>query len=310
MRMLVLGAGALGAVFGGRAIERGLDVTFLVRPRRAEQLARDGLVVESPAGDIRRSVATAAVAGPGFDAVLLTAKAYDLDSAIDTIRPAVEAGAAVLPVLNGLSHMDRLNAAFGRERVWGGMARIVAGMTPDGVVRQTGELSELVFGEQDGRMGGRAAVLAAALGRGRGLEAIAVPDILQRMWDKLVIIGTLAGATVLFRAAIGDIVRAGGRDLALAMLEGNAAVAAANGHAVSADVRPFVERAFADERSAAITSLLRDVERGGPNEADHILGFLVEGARRAGIPHELQRAALLHARAQDQRRLREAGGLA
>lgn len=310
MRILVLGAGALGAIFGGRGLERGLDVTFLVRPRRAEQLARDGLVVESPAGDIRQHVVTVTEAGGDHDVVLLTAKSYDLDSAITAIRPAVEAGAAVLPVLNGLSHMEQLNNAFGRDRVWGGMARIVAGLTPEGVVRQTGAMSELVFGEQDGRMDGRAAALAEALGRGPGLDAVAVPDILQRMWDKLVIIGTLAGATVLFRAAIGDIVRAGGAELALALMEGNATVAAAHGHPPSADVRLAIERSLSDPRNPAISSLLRDLERGGPNEADHILGFLVEGARRFGIRHDLARAALLHVKAQEQRRLREGGGLA
>lgn len=307
MRLLVLGAGALGAIFGGRAMERGLDVTFLVRPRRAEQLARDGLVVESPAGDIRRPVATVTEAGPGFDAVLLTAKAYDLDSAMAAIRPAVEAGACVLPVLNGLSHMDRLNAAFGPERVWGGMARIVAGLSPDGVVRQTGKMSELVFGEQDGRMDGRAAALAQALGKGPGLDALAVPDIMQRMWDKLVTIGTLAGATVLFRAALGDIARAGGLDLELEMLAGNEAVAAAEGHPVSPDVRPFLERGLADRNNLSVSSLLRDLERGGPNEADDILGFLVDRAAKAGIPHPLLRAALVHVKAQEQRRQREAG---
>jgi ketopantoate reductase len=115
----------------------------------------------------------------------------------------------VLPVLNGLSHMNRLNDAFGRDRVWGGMARIVAGLTPEGVVRQTGAMTELVFGEQDDRMDGHAAALAEALGRGPALESVVVPDILQRMWDKLVIIGTLAGATVLLRSAVGDIVRPG-----------------------------------------------------------------------------------------------------
>jgi len=96
MRMLVLGAGALGGYFGGRAREAGLDVAFLVRPRRAAQLARDGLRVDSPLGDIARHVTTVDQAGPGFDAVLLSCKAYDLQDAIAAIRPAVEAGARVL----------------------------------------------------------------------------------------------------------------------------------------------------------------------------------------------------------------------
>jgi 2-dehydropantoate 2-reductase len=305
MRMLVLGAGALGGYFGGRALERGLDVTFLVRPRRAEQLARDGLLVESPAGDIRRPVATVERAGPGHDVVLLTAKAYDLDDAIEAIRPAVEGGAAVLPILNGMAHLDRLNAEFGRGRVWGGLARIVATLTPDGVVRHAQEWSEIACGEQDGRMDGKAAAFAAALGEGPGLKVQAVPDILGAMWEKMVFIATLAGATVLFRAAVGDIVRAGGAPLLLDLLERNEAVAAAMGHPPGEGARAVARRVMADADSPVTASLLRDLEAGGRTEADHILGFMADAAARAGIPSDLQRAAWLHAKAQEQRRARE-----
>lgn len=310
MRVLVLGAGALGGYFGGRALERGVDVTFLVRPRRAEQLARDGLVVESKFGEIRRPVPTVATAGPGYDAVLLTAKAYDLDSAIAAIRPAVEAGASVLPVLNGMSHMDRLNEAFGKERVWGGMAQISATLTPDGVIRQVQDWCNVVFGEQDGRMDGRAAELAAAMGRGPGMNAVAVPDIMQRMWDKLAFISTLAGATVLFRAAVGDIVRAGGGKLLETLLERNVAVAAANGFPIRDEVLAPYRKSISDPNSPVTASLLKDLEAGGPNEADHILGYIADAAERAGLPAELQRAAWLHAKAQGERRRREGGGLA
>lgn len=305
MRILVLGAGALGGYFGGRALERGLDVAFLVRPRRAEQLARDGLVVESAFGEIRRPVTTLAAAGPGFDVVLLAAKAYDLDSAIAAIRPAVEAGAVVLPVLNGIRHMERLNAAFGAGRVWGGLAQISASLGPDGTIRQSGRWCSLVWGEQDGRMDGRAARLAALLGRGPGLECSLVPDIARRMWEKLVFIATLAGATVLFRAAVGDILRAGGGPLMEAMLARNAAAAAARGHRCSEAALAAARAALGDRESAITASLLKDLEAGGPNEADEILGFMAELAREAGVPDELQRAAWVHARAQAERRRRE-----
>ena len=302
MRMLILGAGALGGYYGGRALERGVDVAFLVRPKRAEQLARDGLVVESPAGDIRRPVQTLSEATPGFDAVLLTAKAYDLDSAIAAIRPAVEGGAAVLPVLNGMSHMDRLNEAFGRDRVWGGLARIVATLAPGGTVRHSNDWADLVFGEQDGRMDGKAAQLAAALGSGPGLKTAAVPDILGRMWEKMVFIATLAGATVLFRAAMGDILRAGGGELVMSLLERNEAVAAAMGYPPSEQAKAAARKVMQDKSSTVTASLLRDLEGGGRTEADHILGFMAEAARKAGIPDELQRAAWVHARAQEERR--------
>ncbi len=302
MRILVLGAGALGGYFGGRALEKGLDVTFLVRPRRAEQLARDGLVVESGFGTIRRPVKTVAAAGPGHDVVLLTAKAYDLDSAIAAIRPAVEAGAAVLPVLNGMQHMDRLTAEFGAGRVWGGLAQISASLGADGTIRQTGRWCSLVWGEQDGRMDGRAAELAGLLGRQPGFECSLVPDIAQRMWEKMVFIATLAGATVLFRAAVGDIQRAGGGALMEAMLERNAAAAASRGHRPSEAALKAARVSIGDRESVITASLLKDLEAGGPNEADQILGFMADLAKAAGVPDELQRAAWVHAKAQAERR--------
>ena len=302
MRMLVLGAGALGGYFGGRALEAGLDVAFLVRPRRAAQLARDGLVVRSPLGDISRPVTTLDQAGPGFDVVLLSCKAYDLDDAIRAIAPAVEGGARVLPILNGLAHLDRLNAAFGADRVWGGVAKCQATLTAEGVVRHLGDWRWLTFGEQDGRMDGRAAACAAALGEGPGLEAAAVPDIARRMWEKLVHLGTVAAGTVLMRASVGEIVRAGGRDFLLTLLDRNAAIAAAHGHPVDDTFMESYRALFSDPGSRYTASLMRDVEGGGRSEADHILLWLADAARRAGVPDEIHRAAWLHAKAQEQRR--------
>ncbi|MGG5820613.1 2-dehydropantoate 2-reductase [Falsiroseomonas sp. HW251] len=302
MRLLVLGAGALGGYFGGRALERGLDATFLVRPRRAEQLARDGLRVESPLGDIARPVTTTDRAGPGFDVVLLTCKAYDLDDALAAIRAAVEAGAAVLPILNGMAHLDRLNAAFGRERVWGGLAKCAATLTKDGVVKHLGDWHWLIFGEQDGRMDGRAAALAAALGTSKGLEAEAVPDIQRRMWEKLVHLGTVAAGTVLMRANVGEIVRAGGRDFLVTILERNAAIAAANGHAMTPAFMEGYRAMFSDPDSPYTASMLRDLESGGRTEAEHILAWLAEAARQAGVDDGIHAMAVLHARAYDQRR--------
>jgi 2-dehydropantoate 2-reductase len=313
MRMLVLGAGALGGYFGGRALERGLDVTFLVRPGRAAALARDGLRVRSTYGDIARHVATTAQAGSGFDVVLLSCKAYDLDSAIAAIRPAVETGASVLPILNGIAHIATLNAAFGAQRVWGGLAKCAATLEADGTVRHLNDWHWLTFGpqnggQQDGAMDGRAADLAKALGSAPGLVAQAVPDIERRMWEKLVHLGTVAAGTVLMRASVGEIVRAGGTDFLLSLLDTNAAIAAAHGHAMDEAFLGTYRALFSDPASAYTASMLRDLEAGGRTEADHILGFLCDAARAEGIPEDLLRLAHLHARAYDQRR--DAGRLA
>ena len=159
MRILVLGAGALGGYFGGRLAEAGGDVTFLVRPKRAMQLAERGLVLESQFGNATLRVNTVGEAGPGYDLVLLTCKAYDLDAAIEAIRPAMQEGTAVLPVLNGLSHVDTLTKAFGAENVLGGLAKIQATMAADGTVKQLNDWRWLTFGELDGRMSGRVLAL-------------------------------------------------------------------------------------------------------------------------------------------------------
>ena len=140
MRILVLGAGAVGGYFGGRLAQKGTDVSFLVRPKRAEALARDGLRIASRFGDSRQQVAcvTQDQLQPHYDVIVLTAKAYDLSGAIDAIAPAMggkdDARGVVLPLLNGIAHMELLDRRFGRKRVLGGVAYIAATLAPDGEI--------------------------------------------------------------------------------------------------------------------------------------------------------------------------------
>ena len=132
MKLLVLGAGAIGGYFGGRLVESGADVTFLVRPDRRAQLELEGLRIESALGNMSRPVRTALAdsVAPDYDVVLLTCKAYDLDSAIEAIAPAVGANTTVVPLLNGMRHIDVLAAKFGEAKVVGGLARVGVAMSP------------------------------------------------------------------------------------------------------------------------------------------------------------------------------------
>src|SRR5687767_6804742 len=142
MKILVLGAGGIGGYFGGRLLEGGADVTFLVRPRRRTQLQQDGLRVESPLGDIRLPARTVTddELRPGYDVVLLTCKAYDIDSAMASVAPVVDRTCAILPLLNGLAHFDRLDARFGPDRIVGGTCSINVTLRSDGVVQHNGQL--------------------------------------------------------------------------------------------------------------------------------------------------------------------------
>ena len=152
MRVLVVGAGALGGYFGGRLAEAGRDVTFLVRPRRAEQIARHGLRIESPHGnaDLRPRTVLAGAWTGNIDLVLLAVKAYSLDAAMDDLAPAVGPGRDHPPVLNGMRHLDALASRFGQERVLGGVAQIPATLGPEGRSVTSSEIHNLAFGELHG----------------------------------------------------------------------------------------------------------------------------------------------------------------
>src|ERR1700754_3294181 len=127
MRILVVGAGAIGGYFGGKLLHAGKDVTFLVRPRRAQELATAGLVIKSPHGDLTLKNPPTVQADSikdKFDVVLLSCKAFDLDDAITSFAPAVGPQTAVIPMLNGMLHLDTLDKKFGRDRILGGLCAI------------------------------------------------------------------------------------------------------------------------------------------------------------------------------------------
>ena len=161
MRILVVGAGALGGYFGGCLVRAGRDVTFLVRPQRAAQLARDGLRIRSPHGDFDlpvRTVLAGAVHGKS-DLILVAVKSYSLAEAADQLAPAVGPATAVLPVINGMRHVDSLREKFGTDRVLGGTALISATLDADGHVVQLLPGHDLVFGELSGGLSDRIGAL-------------------------------------------------------------------------------------------------------------------------------------------------------
>ncbi|MBV9734983.1 MAG: 2-dehydropantoate 2-reductase [Acidisphaera sp.] len=310
MRILVVGAGAIGGYFGGRLLQAGRDVTFLVRARRATELARTGLAIRSHLGDadLRAPVLSEEALAEPFDLVLLGCKAYDLDAAMISFARAVGPGTAILPVLNGMRHMDVLAERFGDGRVLGGQCVISAALDPEGRILHLNEAHTLTFGEPDGAQTPRIAAITAALS-GAGFDAERSETILQAMWEKWVFIATLAGVTCLMRGAIGDVVAAGAGDLATALFDECAAIAAAQGFAPRPAFRKRMRPAFAAPGSPMTASMLRDVERGAPVEADHILGDLLG---RAASPEDqpLLRIALAHLKSYEARRTREnaAGG--
>jgi 2-dehydropantoate 2-reductase len=304
MRILVVGAGAIGGYFGARLAAAGRDVTFLVRPKRAEQLA-SGLFVRSPKGDVKiaaPNIVTEATLREPFDLVLLSCKSYDLDSAMASLARAVAPATMVLPMLNGESHIDTLKKRFGAAAVLGGQCQISSTLDAQGHVIHLNEMQLLGFGELDGTRSARIEAVNENLS-GAKFEAQLSTRILQDMWEKWMFIATLAGITCLMRAALGDIAAAGGTDIALALFEECSAIAAKNGYAPHPVIGERVRKMLTAPGSTLTASMLRDVESHGKTEHEHVLGDLF--ARGQGTRAPVLEICLAHMRAYEARRLRE-----
>ncbi|MGO4871584.1 MAG: 2-dehydropantoate 2-reductase [Roseiarcus sp.] len=308
MRFLVVGAGAIGGYFGGRLLEAGRDVTFLVRPRRAAELARAGLTIRSRFGDVALPNPPRLLAhelNAPFDAVLLSCKAYDLEGGMDSFTAAVGPDTAIVPLLNGMRHLEALDKRFGRDRALGGWCTISATLDAEGRVIHLNEIHTLRFGERDGARSPRAEAIATAFA-GAKFDGGLSETIVQEMWEKWTFIAAAAGITCLMRATVGDIVAAGAADLATALLDECTAVAARQGFPPRPEFRERIRSMLAAPGSPLAASMLRDIERGAPTEADHILGDLLRRAEAAGgDPAPLLRTAYAHLRAYEARRARE-----
>ena len=304
MKLLVLGAGGVGGYFGGRLAAAGADVTFLVRPGRREQLRRDGLRVTSLRGDISMPVqtVTADELKPGYDFVFLTCKAYDFDSAADAITPAMNGTCAVIPMLNGMSHLDRLDERFGAAQVMGGACLVNVSMRPDGVIQHLDMVQKLIFGERDRTKSARAQRFADALAKSI-IDWELADDIVQSMWEKAVMLTTIAVSTVLFRANVGEILIApGGKAAMLRTLDANVAVATHEGHPPRPASVEFSHAVLTNTESRMTASMLRDLEAGGAVESDHIVGFMLDCARRHGIDDTMLSLAFTHLKSYEARR--------
>ncbi len=296
MRLLVVGAGSTGGYFGGRLVQAGRDVTFLVRPRRAAQLRAGGLRIVSPHGDTTlapKLVTAGEIAGP-YDAVLLTVKAFALEAALADMAPAVGPETMILPVLNGMKHVDFLTERFGARAVVGCVCKIAATIDEAGRIVQLAKFQELAYGEMDGAPSARTEALDRFM-HGAGFDVRLSPAIAREMWEKWVLLAAMGGITCLMRGTIGEIEAApGGADFAEHFLDEVVSVVNAVGEKPSEGFLAIARAMLTAKGSGQASSMYRDLQQGSPVEADHIVGDLLARGRAAGIATPLLAASYTH----------------
>lgn len=309
MKVLILGAGAVGGYFGGRLVQAGGDVTFLVRPQRAQKLAQAGILIKSPLGDANipvRTVLQEAVR-PDYDLVILSCKAYDLEASIAAIDGAMGPDTMLLPLLNGMAQLAKLEQAFGAARVLGGTCYIASTLDAAGAIHHMSKFQGITCGLRAGNHAHAERLLqelAQNFAR-TSVEYKISADIEQDMWEKYVLLASLAAMTCLMRASVGEILAAqDGAALMEEALATCAATAGAAGHAPRAESLERTRSMLFARGSAFTASMLRDLEAGGRVEADHIVGDMLRRARAAGVDARLLAAAFCHLQAYEARRHR------
>lgn len=298
MRILIVGAGAVGGYFGGRLAQAGRDVTFLVRPSRAKQLRQDGLRIISPHGDavLTPKLITATEIDTPYDLVFLSVKAYVLEAAMHDFAAAVGPETMILPVLNGMRHVDLLTKRFGEHPIIGGVCLVATEIDDKGCIVQLADMQQLAYGERNGETTPRLQSLDATL-QGAGFDARFSKDITQAMWEKWVQLASLGAITCLMRGTIGEVVAApGGAELSLKAVDESAAAATACGHKPSEAILSRHAAAMTAPGSPLTSSMYRDLRKGAPVEVDQILGDFIERGSARGVATPLLKAAFVNLR--------------
>ncbi|QVJ02862.1 ketopantoate reductase family protein [Nocardiopsis eucommiae] len=297
MKILVVGAGAVGGYFGGRLVQAGRDVDFLVRPARAALLAEHGLNITSVEGHTENTTVrpvTKDQLTDAYDLILLSVKSYGLEDAVEDLAPAVGPGTVVVPFLNGMRHLDVLVERFGEDHVYGGVCMVMTRLDEAGGIVEVGKMGELVYGPLSDSPVVDLDRVHGALEEA-GFTARPTKEIRQEMWDKWVFLASLGAVTCLMRAPIGRVNRApGGSEFSAGMFAEAITVATAAGYPPSDRIRGFADRVISDTERDTSTSMYWDLTHDNPVEGDHIVGDLVARGRELGVPTPLFSLAHTH----------------
>ena len=290
MRILMVGAGATGGFYGGHLLKAGRDITFLLREGRADQIRANGLQIVTHKGEeltlhpkILSAEELKKTPSP-FDLIILSTKSYQLAGAMEDIAPAVRPQTTLLPILNGMAQLGLLDARFGAEHVLAGTVRVVSNVDEQGRIVQMASLDEMSYGERSRERTERILAVDNAM-QGAGFTAVLRPDILATLWQKWWILASMGVVCVLTRGPVGQAAAvAHGPELAKAILKECADIATANGYPPNPALYAEHTARLTEVGSTLTSSLYRDLMKGAPVEADHILGDLLDHAKAVSAP--------------------------
>ncbi len=293
MRIAVMATGAVGGYFGARLSQAGHDVAFVARGRQLEALRAHGLRVESPLGDVHLPdvMATDEPSGIGtVDLVLFGVKLWDTLEAAEAIEPLVAGTTAVVSFQNGVVKDDILSQALGAEHVIGGVCYIAATIAEPGLIRHSGTLAKLVFGEYNGSLSPRVRQFGDACADS-GIDAEITDQVERAIWEKFVFLVGLSGTTSLARSPVGP-VRSHPRSRAFLHDAMDEVVQVARAQGVALPAGYADERlTFIDQLPAGMTSSMHhDLDHGNRLEVAWLSGDVVERGGRLGVATPCNRA--------------------
>ncbi len=295
MRILVVGAGATGGYFGARLAQAGRDVTFLVRERRFQQLQQTGLVLKTPDGTevLQPQLAQADSLNSHFDLIILTVKSFALEQAMNDIAPAVGPDTLIMPILNGMRHIDTLRARFG-DKVIGGLCKINATLGENGEVVQMTPLHMLYYGALDGNNDARLQRIDETL-RAAQFDTLFSDNIISELWEKWLLLSTLGAVCCIARGNTQQVLNAQGGEALLQTIFGEVlAVLSAEGYQQRPAVTAKIYETLNNPKAAMTSSMYRDLTQGYEIEADQVIGDLLVRGARSGVVTPLLNAVYVN----------------
>ena len=294
MKILILGAGAIGGFFGAHLIKSGANVSFLVREKRKNKLKNGGLSIFSIKGDfkVNPKLLDRNLSSQHFDIIILTNKSYDLVEAIRDIKPYVKK-TVIIPLLNGMAHFDILDKEFGKERVFGGTAYVSTAINDDGSIQQITSRASLKFGPRT-QKNINTAKSFHEICKQTDFECNFSDHIELDLWRKYVLIGTTAASTVLFQKSLGEInSKKYGKSVIIEILEQCRNIVFSTGYDIGIEAMNYNLKLITEKGSRLKASMLRDFEAGKQTECEHILGYLIELAKKNNVECDLIKAAYI-----------------